>query len=454
METWPTEGDLRAYRSVPPDPRAAVLLLHGFGEHAGRHAATAAAFARLGIAVYSYDQRGHGASPGARALVSDFDAWVDEARGMRDRVAAEQPGRPLFLMGASMGGLMAVRSAQRDPAGLAGVVLISPALDLGASAPPVVRALSAVISRVAPSAPVATLELAALSRDPAVAAAYVADPLTHHGAVPARTGAELLAAGAAAMAAAPRWRLPAYIIAGDADRIVPAAGTQRFVAAAQSVGADVTLQLVAGGYHEPLTEAGGDRFIGAAAEWILDRANGPPAVVGPESADIAGQRRVYTWREGLAFGAAVNIAARLAGTNTGRYQEIARPWFAPPGWVFPLAWSINSTLAIWGNLRVLNGPPSADRTAYLRLWAGTWVLYTLFGYAFFRRRSPLLGLLVTVNFLVLSVLSASRAVRIERDLWKTYATLLPWLVLATAVAGSVALDNPDPLLDPPDTPGL
>jgi tryptophan-rich sensory protein/dienelactone hydrolase len=356
-------------------------------------------------------------------------------------------------MGASMGGLMAVRAAQRDPAGLSGVVLISPALDISASAPPVVRALGAVIGRVAPAAPVATLELGALSRDPAVAAAYAADPLTHHGKVPARTGAEMLAAGAAAMASAHRWRLPAYIIAGDADRIVPVTGTQRFAAAARGAGADVTLRIVPGGYHEPLSEPGGDGLVDAAAEWILARANRPLAAGVAEPASRSDERRVYTWRAGLAFGAAVNIAARLAGTNTGRYGELARPWFAPPGWVFPVAWGINSALSIWGNLRVLNGPPSGDRSAYLRLWAGTWLLYTLFGYAFFRRRSPLLGLLVTVNFLVLSVLSASRAVRIDRDLWKAYATLLPWLVLATAVAGSVALENPDPLLDPPEGAG-
>jgi benzodiazapine receptor len=105
---------------------------------------------------------------------------------------------------------------------------------------------------------------------------------------------------------------------------------------------------------------------------------------------------------------------------------------------------------IAGNVRVLNAPPSADRTAYLRLWAATWLLYSSFGYAFFRRKSPVLGFLVTVNFSALALLSAGRAVRIDRSLWVTYSTLLPWIALATAVAGSVALDNPDPFLDPID----
>jgi alpha-beta hydrolase superfamily lysophospholipase len=62
MDAWPIDSDLRAYADVPPEPWAAVLLLHGFGEHAGRHALTMAALAQRGIAVYAYDHRGHGRS--------------------------------------------------------------------------------------------------------------------------------------------------------------------------------------------------------------------------------------------------------------------------------------------------------------------------------------------------------------------------------------------------------
>jgi acylglycerol lipase len=451
MDPWPIESDLRGYQSVPPEPRAAVLLLHGFGEHAGRHAATIAALKGRGIAVYAYDHRGHGHSPGRRALVSRFADSVDDSLEMRRRVAQAQPMLPLFLMGASMGGLMAIRSAQRDPAGLAGVVLVSPALSIGAALPPGARALGTLIAQVAPLTPVATLELAALSRDGAVADGFRADPLTHKGKVPARTGAEMIAAAAEALAEAPQWQVPAYIVAGEADRIAAPEGSQRFVAAA--AGADITLRLIDGGYHEPFTELGGAALIDEVADWILDRAARPgpaPMLAMPSNNGSVGsaKRRVYTWWEGLAFGAAINVAARLLGTNTGRYEAIKRPWFAPPGWAFPVVWGINSVLSIAGNLRVLNASPSADRTAYLRLWSAIWVLYVSFGYAFFRRKSPLLGLLVTTNFFALAVVSAGRAVRIERRLWLNYSTLLPWLALATAVAAAVALDNPDPLLDP------
>jgi alpha-beta hydrolase superfamily lysophospholipase/tryptophan-rich sensory protein len=446
MDSWQTDSDLRTYASVPAEPRAAVLLLHGFGDHAGRHAATLDRLAQCGIAAYTYDQRGHGRSPGRPAFVA-FAQSVDDSLAIRAKVAAEHPGLPLFLLGASMGGLIAVRSAQRDPAGLAGVVLVAPALLSGPVTSPAARTLGSLLAQIAPGAPLAELDLAGLSRDPAVVASYASDPLVHHGKIPALSVAEMLAAAATALSGAAQWRLPTYIVHGEADRIVPSTGSERFAAAAAPA-ADITLRLVPGGFHEPFTDPGGSALLDEVADWVLDRATRFAPPLAPETPTAAEPRRIYTWRDGLAFGAAMNIATRLLGTNNGRYEAIERPWFAPPGWVFPVVWGINNVLMIWGNLRVLNAPRSADRTAYLRLWAATWLLYLTFGYAFFRRESPLLGLLVTVNFSALTVLSARRATRIDPGLWVTYSTLLPWIVLATVVAGSVALDNPDPFLDP------
>ena len=406
METWPIDSELHAYKTVPPHPRAVALLVHGFGEHAGRYAATAAAFTMRGIAVYAYDHRGHGRSPGRRAVIERFGDLVADSLSMRDRVAALHPDLPMVLMGASMGGVIAVRSAQRDPRGLAGVVLIAPALAVRGGGRPLLRMLAGVVAAVAPFAPVAKLELAALSRDRAIADAYAADPLNHHGGIPARTAVELIAAATAALNDAPNWQLPTLIVHGDADRIAGPDGAERFASAASA--ADITLRLVPGAYHEPFNDPGGDLLIDDVATWILTPKPRIATATVYRPPIPASAPHVYTWWEGLAFGAAVNMLARLLGTNTGRYEAINRPWFAPPGWAFPVVWSINSALSIWGNLRVLNAPPSTDRTAYLRLWCATWLLYLSFGYAFFRRRSPLLGFLVTTNFLALSVLSAGR----------------------------------------------
>ena len=247
-----------------------MLLVHGFAEHAGRHARTLEHLAARGIAAYAYDQRGHGRSPGRRGVVARFDAWVDDVLRMLDEVAADAPGLPLFLMGASMGGLMAIRAAQRRPAGLAGVIAVAPALSIDGGQPAFVKAIAPFLARIAPSLPAAKLDVNVLSRDPAVGPAFLADPLTFKKGVPVRSAVEMIAAGAAAFAEASRWTLPLLVVQGDRDRIVSRDGGPRFVAAAG--GNDHTLRSVAGGYHEPFNDPGGDALVDEVADWILARA--------------------------------------------------------------------------------------------------------------------------------------------------------------------------------------
>ena len=164
-------------------------------------------------------------------------------------------------------------------------------------------------------------------------------------------------------------------------------------------------------------------------------------------ADEGCDRRRYGWPATLAFGLAMNGLAQVLGPVSAAKSEYARstrPPFAPPSWLFGVAWPINNLLTLWANREVLNAPPSPDRTAYLQLQFATWVLFATYGLARFRLRSPILGYANTVMFLALAVPSAVRAARIDRKLLAAYATLGPWLVLAT-VLSVYQLGNPDPL---------
>jgi alpha-beta hydrolase superfamily lysophospholipase len=274
LSDWPVAHDLAAYRLVPNEPRAAALFVHGFGEHAGRLANAMRTLASRGIATYAYDHRGHGRSPGARAVVKRFDALVRDSLAMRDAARAASPSIPFFLIGDSMGGLLAARSAQTRADGLDGVVLVSPALTVGVREGPIVRRVGSLIGAIAPGFPIAKLDTSALSRSPEIGPAYLADPLTHHGGVPARTAAEMVKAGVAAFAAAPAWTLPLLIVHGTADRICDPAGSERFAAAVSGRGADVTLRMVDGAYHEPFNDPGGDLLLDEVGTWILTRAEG------------------------------------------------------------------------------------------------------------------------------------------------------------------------------------
>jgi alpha-beta hydrolase superfamily lysophospholipase len=269
LEKWSAGGELAAYRVAAANPRAAVLLIHGFATHASRHATKLHRLARAGIDAFAYDLRGHGRSPGRRGLVERFDVLVDDSLTMRARVSAAAPGLPLFVMAESMGGLLAIRGTQRDRGDVHGLVLFAPALGIGDDVPAPLRALARALAEVAPALPFAPLETAALSRTPAIAPSFLADPLTHFGRVPLRTATEMMAAGEAALREAAGWCVPALIVHGDADRIVPLTGSQRFVAAAPA--GTIELRVVPGGYHEPTNDPGGDELFETVVAWIEAR---------------------------------------------------------------------------------------------------------------------------------------------------------------------------------------
>jgi alpha-beta hydrolase superfamily lysophospholipase len=143
-------------------------------------------------------------------------------------------------------------------------------LTVGVREGPIVRRVGSFIGEVAPGFPIAKLDTSALSRSPEIGPAYLADPLTHHGGVPARTAAEMVKAGVAAFADAPAWTLPLLIIHGTGDRICEPEGSRRFASSVSR--ADVTLRMVDGAYHEPFNDPGGDLLLDEVAAWILAHA--------------------------------------------------------------------------------------------------------------------------------------------------------------------------------------
>jgi len=267
---WDTGTDLCGYRCVPADPAAVVLVVHGFGEYALRHTKTMQRWAGRRSASYAYDHRGHGNSPGKRAIVTRFDDLVDDALTMRTRVAAEHPGAPLFLFGVSMGGVIATRSAQRRSEELRGLVLLAPAFAAAEDIPPLVQKILRGVRKIAPNLALKPLTFSALSRDQSVGEAYKSDPLTYHGGVPLCSGVEIITAGDAAIAEAAAYVVPTLILQGDADTIAFPIGATRFAAAASS-NRDLTLTSVPGGYHELFNDPGGETLADSTAEWILDR---------------------------------------------------------------------------------------------------------------------------------------------------------------------------------------
>jgi alpha-beta hydrolase superfamily lysophospholipase len=264
-------GGLSLFRRTwrPAGPTRAVLInVHGLGDHSGLYPTLVQFFTARDIAVYAYDMRGNGRSPGQRAYVKRWDEYLEDLARFVDLVHREEPETPLFLLGNSLGGLIVLDYALRQPDGITGIIAASPPLGrLGVPAP--LMALGRVLSRVWPRCSIRTgMDLTGLARDPAVAETVLADPLFHRMGT-ARLSTEVTAAIARVRTGAPRFSLPLLVLHGSADRMVPPDGSRAFVA---DVGClDRELREYAGAYHVLFADLDHERVLTDVERWIEAR---------------------------------------------------------------------------------------------------------------------------------------------------------------------------------------
>ncbi|HEX2207680.1 MAG TPA: alpha/beta hydrolase [Longimicrobium sp.] len=274
-------GELRAadgvrlhYRSWPASPERAVLLVsHGLGEHGGRYAALAADLAKHGITVHAIDHRGHGHSGGRRGHVAHFGEFVRDFETFRAAIAKEHPAAPLFLLGHSLGGLIAIHHLQQHPeAGYRGAVLSAPLVGIAVEAPKWKVALSGFFSRWIPWLPFHnSIDTAMLSTAPGYAEAYRADALLHNTITP-RLYTEMVGAIEAAFAAKDAIRVPLLVLAPTADRVVLPEAVARFASACPG---EVEVRRYEGFRHESLNEKDRHRAVADVAGWLIEKCRVP-----------------------------------------------------------------------------------------------------------------------------------------------------------------------------------
>jgi alpha-beta hydrolase superfamily lysophospholipase len=246
-------------------PRAVLAVVHGFGEHSSRYGNVVDWFVPKGYTVYAFDQRGHGRSPGNRGHVDSADEIRGDVRAFLDRVRNEESGKPVFLLGHSMGGLIVLDYVLHDPSKLAGVIASGPMLSQPGISPLLLQ-LSKLLARVWPTLAMDVgLDTTALSRDQAVVDAYVSDPLVHGKTTP-RAGGVLMATIDWTQAHAADLALPLLIVHGGADRLCDPAASRAFFE--HVTFADKQRFEYESYYHEVFNDVGKERVLADVEAWL------------------------------------------------------------------------------------------------------------------------------------------------------------------------------------------
>lgn len=246
------------------EPRAALVLIHGLGEHSGRYPHLAQRFTDRGIAVFSQDNRGHGRTPGTRGDMALPDA-VSDVGELLDEVQVRYPDLPVVIYGHSLGGLISMTyTVQNCPDCVVAQVASAPALDSELREQRVKFTLANVLGGVLPHVILDTgLDSEGISRDPKVVAAYNDDPLVH-----GKGSVGLAKQTFTAMDEMMRqttFPVPLLIIHGTDDHLTIPQASKRFV---ENAYGDITLIEYEGMYHEPHNEPEQEEVFDDVMEWL------------------------------------------------------------------------------------------------------------------------------------------------------------------------------------------
>ncbi|XP_023071309.1 monoglyceride lipase isoform X2 [Piliocolobus tephrosceles] len=255
-------------------PKALIFVSHGAGEHCGRYEELAQMLMGLDLLVFAHDHVGHGQSEGERMVVSDFHVFVRDVLQHVDSMQKDYPGLPVFLLGHSMGGAIAILTAAERPGHFAGMVLISPlvlanpesattfkdysgilkhsmekasrTLQLWIPSPFWVLAAK-VLNLVLPNLSLGPIDSSVLSRNKTEVDIYNSDPLICRAGLKVCFGIQLLNAVSRVERALPKLTVPFLLLQGSADRLCDSKGAYLLMESAKSQ--DKTLKIYEGAYH-------------------------------------------------------------------------------------------------------------------------------------------------------------------------------------------------------------
>jgi alpha-beta hydrolase superfamily lysophospholipase len=260
----------------PAAPRAVILAIHGGMAHAGDYVTPALYFRQHGIATVAYDLCGH--QDARRVDIPGFQVFLDDSQLFLQWVKQQYPGLPVYVMGHSMGALIATHLGLGSFAGDAavkGFILSSPYYVNAIKVSPVLLALAGVLGALAPRMKVPLASLTdQLTHDSAITARHHADERDGIRAteITVRFGNALTQAQQGLAARMPAWTQPLFAVVAGADQLADADAAEAML---KSVPAHLlTYQRHPQNFHENFNELNREQIFADILAWMA--ATTPP----------------------------------------------------------------------------------------------------------------------------------------------------------------------------------
>jgi len=252
---WPAEN-----------AKGVVLLVHGLGEHCQRYEHLAAHLNKAGYALSSMDLPGHGQSTGIRGHIDSFDDYQNAVLRLLKRTKAWHKNLPIFILGHSMGGLIATRLLLRYQNKFSGAMLSGAAIQSPQEPPAWQVAIIKLVAKLFPKAKMLALDASAVSRDPAVVKKYMDDPLISKEKLSAQFLVGMTDAMKECKDHAAQIDLSLKIMHGSADVMTAPAGSQFLHDTVSSN--DKQLTMYQGLFHEIFNEPEGEDIFAEMVTWM------------------------------------------------------------------------------------------------------------------------------------------------------------------------------------------
>ncbi len=256
-------------KDIPNDPKAILVIVHGFAEHHQRYNHVAEFFMNQNMGVYRFDNRGHGKSGGKVGHLVSYENYIKDLHKIVEMAKNEFPHLPIFMLGHSMGGFIAVHYGLIHGGELKGQILSGAATHYNPSMKGIKKWLVTNLNKIKKDTLIANDLSKWISKDPQVVETYRNDPMVFKKATASLYYQFLIEGMNELVKNKENFNLPCLILHGAEDHIIKPEVSQWFYDTIQS--SDKMIKIYPEAYHEILNEEMKAHVMEDTLNWILDR---------------------------------------------------------------------------------------------------------------------------------------------------------------------------------------